>query len=132
MRIGFNKRPFALFIFVLLLEICIALFVRDRFIRPFVGDVLVVILIYSFVRVFLDGPPNRIAISVFAFACLVELGQYLNLVSLLQLQDSQVASIIIGSTFDWKDILAYGVGTAIVIVADRTQRARPAPAVEQN
>ena len=132
MRIGFHKRPLLVFVLVLLLEICIALFVRDQFVRPFVGDVLVVTLIYSLVRVFLDGPPVKIAIGVFIFACLVELGQYLDLVSVLHLQDSEVASIIIGSTFDWKDILAYAVGAAIAIVASRARVGKPAPVAEQN
>ena len=132
MRIGFHKRHLAVFVPVLLLEVCIALFVRDRFVRPFVGDVLVVILVCSFVRVFLDGPATQIAIGVFVFACLVELGQYLDLVSVLQLEGSKVASIIIGSTFDWKDILAYGVGMAIVIVAGRVHGAIPTPSAEKS
>jgi len=32
---------------IFLIELLIALFVRDRFIRPYVGDMLVVVLIYS-------------------------------------------------------------------------------------
>lgn len=38
-----------LFLLVLLAEIYIAAFVRDAFVRPFAGDVLVVILMYFFV-----------------------------------------------------------------------------------
>jgi hypothetical protein len=116
----------------LLLEVSIALFVRDQFVRPFVGDVLVVILVCSFVQVFLDGPPTQIAIGVFVFACLVELGQYLDLVSVLQLEGSKIASVIIGSTFDWKDILAYGVGAAIVIAARRVHGATSASSAEES
>ena len=33
-------------------EIVIALYVRDAFVRPYVGDVLVVILIACFIRIF--------------------------------------------------------------------------------
>ena len=38
------------FILVLSIEICIALFIRDSFIRPYVGDMLVTVLICCFVR----------------------------------------------------------------------------------
>ena len=34
------------------IEALIALYVRDNFIRPYVGDILVVVLVYSFVRMF--------------------------------------------------------------------------------
>ena len=37
-------------------ETLIALFVRDAFIRPYMGDVLVVILVYCFVRMFITRP----------------------------------------------------------------------------
>ena len=43
--------PIAMVI-IFLVEVCIALFVRDRFIRPYVGDMLVVVLIYTFLRIF--------------------------------------------------------------------------------
>lgn len=125
MRVGFHKKYFFVCLLLFLLEICIAVFVKDQFIRPFVGDVLVVLLIYSFVRTFYRGSPTRVAVGVFAFACLVELGQYFDLVSVLHLQDSKIAGTIVGSTFDWKDILAYFAGTVLIIVGrrDATEKA---------
>jgi hypothetical protein len=129
--IGFHKRYLLISALVFLLEVCIGVFVHDRFVRPFVGDVLVVVLIYSLVRVFCESSPAKVAVGVFAFACLVELGQYLDLVSVLGLQDSLVARIIIGATFDWKDILAYALGAALVIVGDRDRAGESPPAAEQ-
>ena len=41
------------FIGLFIVETLIALFVRDAFIRPYMGDILVVILIYCFVRIFI-------------------------------------------------------------------------------
>jgi hypothetical protein len=112
MNLRFDKNWFYLFISLFLLECCIAFFVHDHFIRPFVGDVLVVWLVFAFVRAFVAGGENwHIAVGVFVFAVLVEAGQYFDLVSLLGLQESSMARVVIGSVFDWKDILAYGVGT---------------------
>lgn len=123
MKLGFHKKYFFIFLSLFLLESCIALFVHDRFIRPFVGDVLVVWLVFAFVRMFFDGGKDwQVASGVFAFAVLVEAGQYFDLVSLLGLQDSLMARVVIGSVFDWKDILAYGVGAIVLMVklwADR-------------
>ena len=39
------------FILLLLIEVFIALFVHDKFIRPYVGDALVVIVLYFAVRI---------------------------------------------------------------------------------
>ena len=44
-----KRLPYLLaFILLLLLEIIIAVFVHDRFIRPYVGDVLVTVLLCFF------------------------------------------------------------------------------------
>jgi hypothetical protein len=122
--ISFHKKYFIICVFIFLLEVCIAVFVDDQFIRPFVGDVLVVLLIYAFIRTFYEGSSIKVAVSVFIFACLVELGQHFDLVSVLHLQDSRIARIIIGSTFDWKDILAYAIGAAVIIVGSRINLSR--------
>ena len=39
-------------IIVFIIELIIALYVHDRIIRPYIGDMLVVVLVYCFVRVF--------------------------------------------------------------------------------
>jgi hypothetical protein len=56
-------------------------------------------------------------IQVFIFACLIEIGQYFNLASLLHMEDFKIAKIIIGSTFDFYDIISYFIG-AILIFED--------------
>ncbi|CAN1209974.1 DUF2809 domain-containing protein [Tumidithrix helvetica PCC 7403] len=96
-----------------LIEVCIAVFFDDRFIRPFVGDVLVVILIYCLIRSFWKIRATVAALSVFGFACAIEGLQYLNLVDRLGLRQYKLLAIVIGTTFDWMDILAYAIGTAI-------------------
>ncbi|MBP3569369.1 MAG: DUF2809 domain-containing protein [Lachnospiraceae bacterium] len=111
-----KKRVFYLIaaISIFLIEVWIALFVRDEFIRPYVGDMLVVILIYTFLRVILPEKPRLLPLYVFLFAALVEGLQAINVVELLGLQDSRFFSVLIGTTFDWKDIACYAVGCVLL------------------
>lgn len=68
----FNRKYFALASLVFVMEVCIALFVKDKFVRPYVGDVLVVILMYCFVKSFFKWNVNTVALGVLAFAFLIE------------------------------------------------------------
>jgi hypothetical protein len=99
----FNKKYFYLTLLLFLIEVCIAVFVNDSFIRPFVGDVLVVILIYCSVKSVWKIRSTTAAISVLVFAGTIEILQYFKLVHVLGLQKNKIMSIAIGSTFDWKD-----------------------------
>jgi hypothetical protein len=116
--IKFNAQYFGLAIFLLLIEVLIAIFLDDRFIRPFVGDVLVVILIYCLIKAFWQICSNTAIALVFAFACMVEGLQYLNIVDRLGLRGNPLFSTVIGTTFDAKDILAYAIGAALVFIAE--------------
>lgn len=99
-------------------EVIIAVYVRDRFIRPYGGDVLVVILIYCFVRIFYSGSVVKTAIGVLLFAFAIEFLQYLNFIAFVGLQDSTFARTVIGHSFAWEDIVAYIGGIAIVLVCE--------------
>jgi hypothetical protein len=117
----FQKNYFLLTSLIFLIEILIAKFVHDHFIRPFVGDILVVILIYCFIKSFSNVSVLSAAISVLIFSYLVEILQYFDIITKLNLQHSKFARTIIGTSFDWKDILAYSAGTAIILVFENIQ-----------
>lgn len=110
-----NKKYFYFTLVLFLIEVCIAVFINDTFIRPFIGDILVVILIYCFIRAFWNIQSSIVAVSVFIFACIIEILQYFNFVKKLGLQNNKILAIALGSTFDWKDIIAYGIGAIIVL-----------------
>lgn len=116
-----NKRwnYLAAFILMFMIEAAIALWVHDRFIRPYIGDVLVVVLVYCFVRIFVPDGIRRLPLYVFLFAACVEVLQYFNLVGLLGLEGCRAARIILGSVFDWKDIACYGAGCLILQFLER-------------
>lgn len=117
-----RKRYFIIFTILFLTEIFIALFLHDKIIRPYVGDILVVILIYTFLRIFIPGGLKYLVWYVFLFAAFVELLQYFNIGRLLGLYDNRVAMIIIGSTFDVKDLLCYLAGCLIVWFVERHKK----------
>ena len=72
-----------LFVALLFIEICIALFVHDRFVRPYIGDALVTVLLCCLWRVAVPKSVPALPVYVFIFAALVELAQYVDVVALL-------------------------------------------------
>lgn len=114
----FNKIYFKLTVILFLIEVSIAVFVKDRFIRPYLGDVLVVILIYCFVKSLVKISVHKAAFGVLLFAFCIEILQYFNLVEKLKLQHNTVAKTVIGTSFSWEDILAYIAGILIVIAVE--------------
>ena len=95
-----RKRYVVVFIIFFIVEVLIALYIHDNFVRPYIGDMLVVILLYCLVRIFISEKARLIPIYVFIFSALVEVLQYFKLVESLGLQDNRLASIVIGSVFD--------------------------------
>lgn len=107
------------FAMLLLIEVIIAVYVHDSFIRPYVGDMLVVILVYSFTRIFIPEKCRLLPLYVFLFAAGVEVLQYFKLIHVLGLEDNRFLRIVLGSVFDIKDIACYGVGCALLEVFER-------------
>lgn len=107
-----NKRSFylAMTVFWLAVEVVIACYVHDRFIRPYVGDVLVVVVVYCFVRIWVPQGVRLLPLYVFLFAAGVEVLQYFHLVELLGVGNNTFLRVVLGSVFDLKDILCYGIG----------------------
>lgn len=115
----FRLPYFLLAAIVFVIEVLIALFVRDAIIRPYVGDVLVVMLIYAFLRAFFKISVRTAAVATLAFAFLVEFLQYVNIVDFLGLRHNTMARIVLGTSFSWEDLFMYALGIAIVLIAER-------------
>ena len=80
---------FIIFILLFAIEVLIALFVHDNFVRPFIGDVVVVMLVCAF------------AFSILASKI-----------------DNVILSTALGRTFDIKDIICYTIGGVMFFVAE--------------
>lgn len=114
----FNKHYFLLTVILFVIEVLIALYVHDTIVRPYVGDILVVMLIYCFIRAFLNTKIVLTAVFVLLFAFGIETLQFINIVNRLKLEYSEVARTAIGTSFAWMDIACYIVGILIVLAAE--------------
>ena len=103
-----------LFIFFTLIEVYIALFVVDNFIRPYVGDILVVFVIYFFIKTWFPQRITWFIPMIFAFAILVECLQYINILQIVGLDHISFLRILVGTTFSWADIICYGLGCVLL------------------
>ena len=115
----FHFRFFLLTILFFVTEVLIALYVKDDFVRPYVGDYLVVMLIYCAVRTFVKANPVKVAIAVLLFAYMIEVLQYFRIVDRLGLSGNQVAKTVIGYGFEWWDMLAYTLGVLTIVLMEK-------------
>jgi hypothetical protein len=118
MTIKFNPSFFASSLVLLSTEICIAAFLTEGFIRHTFGDFLVVILIYCFIRSFIEAKPIYIAGAVLVFAFFIEFLQLFNVLDNLNLRHNELAVIILGSTFHVSDLIAYTLGVITIFLID--------------
>ena len=114
----FNPRFFLLAFVLFVIEVFIALFVHDNFVRPYVGDYLVVMLMYCAVSTFLKAAPLRVAVGVLIFSYIIEVLQYFKIVDRLGL-GNELAKTVIGYGFSWLDMLAYTLGIITVLVLEK-------------
>lgn len=113
-----SRRYASLFALLLLIEVLIALYVDDPFVRPYLGDSLAVVALYCLVLVFVELPKQRALLGVFVFACALEFAQYLRLVERLGLQHNRPLRIVIGTVFSPLDLLAYAAGALLVVLLE--------------
>ncbi len=87
-------------------------------IRGFVGDIVVIWLLYFLLQSFYDFSPRNLTIALLGIAYVTECLQYFNLTTVLGLEHSKLADLILGSVFDVYDLLAYTVGAITVYLTD--------------
>ena len=118
----FSFRYFFFALILFLVEVFIALYVHDGFVRPYVGDYLVVMLIYCAVRTFIKISPVKLAIGVLLFSYVIEVLQFFSIVDRLGLSNNKLAKTVMGYGFEWIDLLAYTLGIVTVLILERGNR----------
>ena len=113
-RPGYALAALALF----LVEVAIALWVKDRFIRPYGGDVLATILVYLALRAVTDLRVMPASLAALVLSFMVEGAQAFDLVARLGLADNVTARTVLGTAFATEDLLAYTAGSLIVLVGE--------------
>ena len=116
MKLTFNKKYFIWALALLGAELLIAtVFSSMGFIRGYIGDVLVVILLYYLVLSFVKVKhKDKLIWGIFAFAVVVEVLQYFGVASHLGFAKGSIGYIILGNHFSWADIICYAIGCLIL------------------
>lgn len=116
----FDTKSFIISVLLFITEVIIAK--TSGFIRHTFGDFLVVILLYYFVKAFVNVSPEKLAIGILCFSFTVEILQYFKLVELLGFQDNKLMRIVIGTTFSFGDLIAYALGVLTVYFIERKNK----------
>lgn len=113
----FYYKSFLIAIFIFVVEVLIATELKNIFfVRAYLGDVFVVMLMYYFIKAFFDFNPTKLIVGIFIFSCLIEFAQYFHFGELLGFKDNRIVMIMLGNSFSWIDILCYFAGCAVIFL----------------
>lgn len=115
----FRLKPFIAFLLLFLVEVGIALWVDDAIIRPFFGDFLAVIALFFLLKTFLNLSDLNLAFTAVGVAYFLEFLQYCNFLKAVGLEKYKIIVIVLGSSFDWRDVFAYTLGIFAVFLFDK-------------
>ena len=105
---------------ILAVEVVIALYFRHwPWVRGSLGDVLVIVLIYFFLRAITPLRPLPVAVASVAMGFLAEGLQLFRLVDRLGISKSGLLGVVFGSRFSVSDLLMYILGGVAGFCLDR-------------
>jgi hypothetical protein len=112
-------RYLAIAALIFVVEVAIARgYIPGAFVRNSVGDVLVIPLLYCFLRGVFSATPVVALVASLAAGLAAEVLQYLHLADLLGLKQGSLLYIVLGNTFSWSDLLMYGIGGVLAVWLD--------------
>ena len=119
MRHNLRVRLFflAVAVVILAIEIYIAAFVKGGFVRHYLGDVLVTVMLYAFGRAIFKTAPKILAFEIFIFSLSIEILQYFKMLEILDIHNL-IIRIVFGGTFDVSDIVCYALGCLLAYLTD--------------
>ncbi|WP_411767759.1 DUF2809 domain-containing protein [Winogradskyella sp. A3E31] len=118
MKLKLNKTYLIISCVLLIIEISIALYLKTGFIRHTFGDFIAVILVYTFIKSFTDISVKATAIISLFIAFSIEAVQYFSLIKWMNLEDNSLAKLVLGTTFQFADLLAYTLGICTVLIIE--------------
>ncbi len=121
----FHYQYFLATIFIFLLEVLIATVLKNIFfLRAYLGDVIIVMLIYTFIKSFFNiRNDTRLIFGILIFSFLVEFAQYFNVAEKLGFRPGSLMYIVVGNSFSWIDMLCYAVGGLLLFIFVKRQKA---------
>ncbi len=108
---------FLIAILLFIIEILIAKYVSG-WIRSYLGDVLVIMLIYSAIMAIIELNKNLVVLLTIILAFAIEFSQYFKLAEQLGFEQGSVPYIILGNTFSVEDLMCYTLGCLIIFLVE--------------
>lgn len=119
MKLEFNLKNLMIALIIFIIEILIATTFKDIFfVRAYLGDVFVVMLMYYFVKSFVKVSPTKLIIGLVIFSFVIEFLQYFHFGELLGFKDNKVVMIVLGNSFSWIDLICYLAGGIILYLIE--------------
>ena len=113
--IGYGIAALVLF----LTEVVIGTWLNDwQFVRAYLGDVLVIPLIYCLIRIFTNKLPRTMPLIVFGIGVIAEISQYCKLYAILGFEKHSLPAIILGTGFSWWDMVCYAAGAVLICLVE--------------
>jgi len=107
-------------VLIFVIEVAIAIGTSGgTFIRDSVGDILVIALIYLFLRAAFSMAPIYTAGVAIAIGFVAEALQYVHVAELLGLEPGSILYIIIGNTYSSFDLVMYVIGGLLALAIDQ-------------
>jgi hypothetical protein len=103
-------------ILLLITEILIAIFAKDEFIRPILGDSLAALFVFYVLATFVKISETKTAILALSICYFIEGLQFIHILEVFDLEKYTILKIIVGTAFSWIDMLAYTVGIITVLL----------------
>lgn len=105
------------FVLLVAVEVCIGVFYFSFFIRAYIGDVIIVWVLYCLFRSFVPKRFNSygIAVGILIFSFAVEFMQKAHIADILGVEN-KLLRIIIGTSYATEDLWCYVAGTAVTIL----------------
>ena len=105
------------FLLLTAIEVCIGVFEFSHFIRSYVGDVIIVWVLYCLFRSFVPKKFSSYAVAagILAFSFIVEFLQKAHIADILGVEN-KLLRILIGTSYATEDLWSYAAGTLITLI----------------
>lgn len=109
-------------VLVFVIEVLIALYMHDAFIRPYGGDILAVILVYLGLRAVTPMGVRSAVLLALLIAFAIEFGQLFHVLDHLGLGRNRLLRVVLGGVFDLKDLACYVAGAVLAGVVEMARK----------
>lgn len=105
------------FILLVGVEVCIGVFYFNSFIRSYIGDVIIVWVLYCLFRIIFPKRFNSyaVALGILIFSFIVEFLQKAHIADVLGIENPFLRTLI-GTSYAVEDLWSYAAGTAVTVL----------------